>query len=147
MTGSRTQYVAHDNVTDAHEKRIKDALGDYHDLIGAPPFQKSAGLHQYKDGDTIVCEAVCESVYKLFHIELLVTYPAYRGQGFGAAFLKELEAHAREKGMVTMSLSTASYQAPGFYTKCGFTEVARFPLGITHNGKPQDKIYFRKILD
>lgn len=140
-------YVSHPCPDEADFDRIKEGLGAYHKEIGAPPFEKSSTLHQLKDGDTILCEAASETVYKLLHISLLVTYAPYRGQGHARELLATIETQARKNGIVAISVSTATYQAPEFYLKCGFAEVARFPLGITHGGAAQDKIYFRKILN
>ena len=57
---------------------------------------------------------------------------ALRGRGMGSELLEAVERHAREKGCRLVLLSTHSFQAPGFYARRGYTQVARVddhPIG------------------
>jgi GNAT superfamily N-acetyltransferase len=66
----------------------------------------------------------------------------YRNQGYGAKLIEEAEKIAKSMGCIMVMTSTFSYQAPGFYPKCGFETYAvleGFPEGI--------KLYrFKKLL-
>jgi ribosomal protein S18 acetylase RimI-like enzyme len=68
---------------------------------------------------------------------------ARRRQGVGARLMRLLEDEARRRGAVVIYLDTFSFQAPGFYERCGFQVAARidgFPRGIA-------KFLMRKQLD
>lgn len=54
------------------------------------------------------------------HITDLVVDQPYRGQGLGASLMAELEAILSARGIRSITLSTKSYQAEGFYRKLGY---------------------------
>lgn len=56
-----------------------------------------------------------------YHVAALVVSPDHQGQGLGASLLAELEDVARAAGVTSITLSTKSYQAQGFYLKQGYT--------------------------
>ncbi|GIE88541.1 GNAT family N-acetyltransferase [Actinoplanes regularis] len=60
-------------------------------------------------------------------IESLWLSREHRGQGLGARLLAAAEAEIRRRGCDRVVLSTMSFQAPGFYLKCGYEEVGRLP--------------------
>lgn len=43
-----------------------------------------------------------------------------RGKGYGRQLLNTLEEHFKGKGYNNINLVTSSFQAPGFYKKCGY---------------------------
>ena len=58
---------------------------------------------------------------------------ALRGQGMGSRLLQDFEAHARQRGCSVFYLTTLSFQAPDFYRRHGYGELARvdgYPDGI-----------------
>lgn len=50
-----------------------------------------------------------------------------RGQGVGSELLGAVERHAREKRCSVVVLASHSFQAPGFYARQGYEQVARIP--------------------
>ncbi len=55
-------------------------------------------------------------------ISMLWSDPVYRQPGDGTRLVLSLEAHAFGSGAKMVSLSTTSFQAPGFYKKLGYDE-------------------------
>jgi ribosomal protein S18 acetylase RimI-like enzyme len=58
-------------------------------------------------------------------VHLLWIADAHRGADHGTALIGEAERIGREAGVMGLYLDTATFQAPGFYQKMGFTEVGR----------------------
>lgn len=55
-----------------------------------------------------------------------------RGRGTGSELLSAAESHARGKGCRVMVLSSHSFQAPAFYTRRGYEQIAYirdYPVG------------------
>lgn len=75
-------------------------------------------------------------------IESLWLAEEHRGQGLGARLLSAAEDEIRRRGCDRVVLSTMSFQAPGFYLKCGYQQVGVLP------GMPDDtaKHFFHKRL-
>jgi GNAT superfamily N-acetyltransferase len=66
-----------------------------------------------------------------------------RGQGLGSDLLNAVERHARNKRCHLVLLSSHSFQAPEFYARRGYTQVARImdhPVGHSN-------IFYTKRLD
>jgi GNAT superfamily N-acetyltransferase len=65
-------------------------------------------------------------------IRMLWVHPSLRGQGCGRELLEAAEQEARERGCKIILIESYTFQAPGFYQKCGY-EVAwqlnEFPPG------------------
>jgi GNAT superfamily N-acetyltransferase len=65
-------------------------------------------------------------------LQLWVT-PERRAAGVGSRLLRDFEARARGRGCSVFYLTTLSFQAPDFYRKHGYAELARidgYPNGI-----------------
>ena len=66
------------------------------------------------------------------YISYLWVAEPYRSKGFGAKLLHAAESHALAKNCRQILLCSHSFQAPSFYLKQGFHQVARiedYPLG------------------
>jgi GNAT superfamily N-acetyltransferase len=68
-------------------------------------------------------------------IQTLWVHPSLRGQGHGRQLLEAAEQEARSRGCKVILISSYSFQAPGFYQKCGYELVWKlndFPPGHQH---------------
>ncbi|MWV44314.1 GNAT family N-acetyltransferase [Paenibacillus sp. HJL G12] len=75
-------------------------------------------------------------------IDILWVDDNHRGQGLGKRLLEEAEQMARAKHCTFIKLNTFSFQAPEFYKKYGYEEMAMIedaPMGYRH-------YYFKKNL-
>ena len=64
-------------------------------------------------------------VFYWLRVEVLWVDEAARGKGIGSRLLAEAERLAREMGARNAALETFEWQAPRFYQKHGYEEVAR----------------------
>jgi ribosomal protein S18 acetylase RimI-like enzyme len=65
-------------------------------------------------------------------IQTLWVHPSLRGQGCGQELLEAAEQEARAHGCKVIVIESYSFQAPGFYQKCGYEIALRlddFPPG------------------
>jgi ribosomal protein S18 acetylase RimI-like enzyme len=72
-----------------------------------------------------------------WYVNILATYPEYRGQGIGTALLSHAEGRARAAGSSEMALIVASGEEPAqrLYAAVGYRERARRPqAGTTSEG-------------
>jgi len=68
-------------------------------------------------------------------IQTLWVHPSLRGQGYGRELLKAAEQEAWEHACKVILIASYSFQAPGFYQKCGYELVWQlddFPPGHQH---------------
>jgi ribosomal protein S18 acetylase RimI-like enzyme len=66
-----------------------------------------------------------------------------RGRGIGSELVRAVEQHARAKACRVMFVATHSFQAPGFYVRMGFEQVASIPdHPVGHSS-----IFYAKRLD
>lgn len=75
-------------------------------------------------------------------IELLWVREESRGDGWGSRILRAAEAEARRRGCDRVSVSSFTFQAPGFYERHGFAESGR-SLGIP--GGHEDVHLFKSL--
>jgi ribosomal protein S18 acetylase RimI-like enzyme len=98
-------------------------------------YEYNASVTGYHDG--VSFNAVCEnssgdiesgvSGYTwggCCYIAYLWVAEAARGRGLGSELLRAAEQHARAKLCRLLFVSTHSFQAPGFYARRGFQQVA-----------------------
>ena len=75
-------------------------------------------------------------------IAMLWVHEEQRGLGIGRALMAAVEAEAVRRGCGLVTLSTHTFQAPGFYARLGYEQVAE----ITDYPKGHAKLYFVKRL-
>lgn len=90
----------------------------------------------------IIAGLLGECCWNWVEVHILWVDLAYRKHGFGSQLLTEIERIAREKECTFIKLNTFSFQAPGFYKKHGYQQMAVIddaPRGFKH-------YYFKKDL-
>lgn len=83
-----------------------------------------------REGGVTVGGLWASCLYDWLAIELVFVPEESRGQGTGAALLREAEEAAKARGCIGAWLDTFSFQARGFYEKLGyraFGEIADHP--------------------
>jgi GNAT superfamily N-acetyltransferase len=89
------------------------------------------------DGDELVGGACGRTVdvWRWLTVDLMWVDDVLRGRGLGRALLGRLEEEARLRGCDWSKLNTWDFQAPDFYTRCGYVEYGRevdYPPGHTN---------------
>jgi ribosomal protein S18 acetylase RimI-like enzyme len=80
-----------------------------------------------EDGGRIVAGAAGFSWAGFAQVRELWVDEAYRRQGLGTELMAAAEREAARRGCVELQVTTFSFQAPEFYRRLGFEEVARVP--------------------
>jgi GNAT superfamily N-acetyltransferase len=81
---------------------------------------------------TIAGGVIGETHYGWLFVNLMWIKEELRGQGYGSRLLTMAEDEARQRGAGHAYLDTFSFQAPGFYRRCGyevFGTLEGFPAG------------------
>ena len=84
------------------------------------------------DSGALIGGLVGETVWGWLSVRLLWVDPGHRGAGHGRRLLAAAEAEGRRRGCRNARLSTFSFQAAGFYARCGWRQVLAlegFPRG------------------
>ncbi|MBD3918451.1 GNAT family N-acetyltransferase [Paenibacillus sp. PR3] len=85
------------------------------------------------EDDEVVGGIMCNMFMYCLYIDVLWVDEKYRGQDYGSRLIAGVEQIAKEKGCMLVETCTYSYQAPGFYVKCGYEIygiLEGFPEGI-----------------
>jgi GNAT superfamily N-acetyltransferase len=123
-----TPIVLTDAPTDADRDAISVGLARYsEDKAGYRDYRPLAALVK----DPVTFETVGgmygRTSYGTLIIDLVFLPASLRGQDLGAKLLAIMETEAMARGCQTGFLMTASFQAPGFYARHGWTEFGRIP--------------------
>ncbi|MCX2455854.1 GNAT family N-acetyltransferase [Lacticaseibacillus nasuensis] len=96
-----------------------------------------------RDGDAIVGALVAKRSYRNVYVDMLAVDATARHEHIGSRLLAAVEAAAKARHAINVTLTTKSFQAKDFYLKNGYTifgELADTPFaGVT-------KYYFVKRL-
>ena len=68
------------------------------------------------------------------YLQVLWVDEQHRGKGFGTQLLQQAEREAADRGCIGACLSSYSFQAPGFYTRNGYSafgQIDDYPVGST----------------
>lgn len=92
-------------------------------------------LHLKDDEGNVIAGLLSVLCWNWLEVDILWVDARYRKQGQGSKLLMEAEKIAREKGCTFIKLNTFSFQAPDFYKKHGYREIAVIddaPRGFKH---------------
>lgn len=71
-------------------------------------------------GEQLAGAIVAKRKYDHVYIEFITVAAAFQGQKIGRHLIEAIEEIAKEKNIINITLKTRSYQAAGFYEKCGY---------------------------
>ena len=123
------------NATAEEREAILTPLRAYNASKAGPTVSEQIALLVRDDNDEILGGLYGRVFYQWFFIELLSVPELARGQGMGSKLMQMAEDLARERCCVGLWLDTFEFQAPGFYKKCGYSEIghiADYPPGHKH---------------
>jgi GNAT superfamily N-acetyltransferase len=115
-----------DRIDEAALARIRDGLAASDPALGPyAPVPLAVLLHDAEQAEagTLIGGLIGETVWEWLLVRLLWVDPARRGAGHGRRLLAAAEAEGRRRGCRNARLSTFSFQAAGFYERCGWRQV------------------------
>jgi ribosomal protein S18 acetylase RimI-like enzyme len=117
--------------------RAVDAGLDEHNRAAAPlaDVAPMAAFAASPTG-TVIGGAVGRTWGRCCELQQLWVSAGHRALGVGSRLLRDFEAHARGRGCNVFYLTTLSFQAPEFYRKHGYQELARI------DGYPNDIVKY-----
>lgn len=121
-------------------KKIQQGLDEYAAKFEVP-LRDYINVFCYKD-NMLIGGAVGNIVLPRLNIKWLWVDKEYRGQDIGRTLIDKFEKVAHEKKCDRVFVDTMSYQAPDFYFKVGYREVAR--IQEFHPG--HDRVFYQKDL-
>jgi len=123
------------------KKAVLDGLIRYNDeKMGKQKYKRLA--ISLRDGTVIVGGIVGEVWTAVLFIQFFWLEQQFRGKGFGTKLIKAIEREAKRFGATHSYVDTMSFQAPGFYRRCGyrkFGSIKGYPRGVTRH-------WFTKVL-
>ena len=132
-----------EQLSDTLKSRMEEDLINYEGNCGVDVNYKTLSLTLSNDQEVVgILNAY--TVYSEVYIEDMWVHSTYRGKGYGKQLITQLEKHFKNKGFNNINLVTSAFQAPEFYTKCGFE--LEFTRENLHNPK-LTKFFFVKFFD
>lgn len=119
----RTQIRQFNNAHSPHHLQIRTQ----------PPVPLDLFLHD--ENQTLIGGLTASTYWSWLEIENLWLHESLRRQGYGQQLLARAEQLARERGCHWAQLTTFSFQARGFYEKCGYYVIGQltdYPPGQTY---------------
>jgi GNAT superfamily N-acetyltransferase len=117
------------------KKAVLDGLVRYNnEKMGKQKYKRLAV--SLREGNAIVGGIVGEVWTAVLFIQFFWLDQGQRRKGFGAKLIKAIEDEARRFGATNAYVDTMSFQAPGFYRKCGYKEfgsIQGYPGGVTRH--------------
>jgi GNAT superfamily N-acetyltransferase len=124
---SEPRLILTDTPSDAAQAIIGHGLAQYN--------EEQAGYRDWRDLAVVVTDATDEvrggllrrTSLGLLFVDLFYLPPEMRRSGIGSRVFAMAEEEAVRRGCISGVLFTISFQAPGFYSRHGWREVARIP--------------------
>jgi GNAT superfamily N-acetyltransferase len=115
-----------DQPTDGDENVIQGGLADYNtEQTGYRDWRPVAALLRDPQTNATLGGMIGRTSYGLLFIDLVYLPETVRGQNIGARLLRMMEEEGARRGCKSGFLLTITYQAPGFYQRCGWSEFGR----------------------
>ena len=112
--------------------QVRAGLRAFNEAAVGPAAIQPLALYVRDGAGTIRAGLVGYLAWRWLTIDLLWVEESLRGQGYGAALLREAERTAREAGCIAVRLDTFEFQARPFYEHHGyhvFAELEGYPAG------------------
>jgi N-acetylglutamate synthase-like GNAT family acetyltransferase len=124
-------------------KLLDDGINEHtRELFGEVSRGSLAFFARGEDEKVIGGVAGYWSEFGWLYVDALWVSPVHRGAGLGIRLMQQIEEKAVELGCKHAYLNTMSFQAPEFYKRLGYIQVAEledFPPG-------HSRLFFRKEL-
>lgn len=124
-------------------KRIYEGLVEFNIPIFGDMLIENFGCFIRDDKFEIIGGITGYIAGKIAMVKYVWVDKSIRGQGYGHKLFTVLENTLKQKQIDEMHLDTYTFQAPEFYTKLGFIEVARYTM---MKKEKIEKIFFIKEL-
>lgn len=123
---------------------VRESLRSFNSRFVADiPYRKAEPVSLIIREDGRIIGGLVGNIYwQCCHVDYLWVDESYREKKYGTMLLQKIEEFAREKNCLFMHLDTLSFQALGFYKKCGYSvfgELDGYPDGIV-------RYYLKKVL-
>lgn len=130
------------NGTNEEASYVRNKLIEYNAMYVPNGIYEEVNLCLKNDNGDIIAGLVGAICWNWMEIDILWVEEKHRKLGLGKRLLHEAEKIAKLKECAFIKLNTFSFQAPEFYKKYGYQEMAvieNAPLGSNH-------YYFKKDL-
>ncbi|MBI2792259.1 MAG: GNAT family N-acetyltransferase [Gammaproteobacteria bacterium] len=105
---------------DEIEEKMRKGFIEYESSQGIDVNYKPFSLILRDEKNEVVGVLNAYTAFAEIYIDDIWIDKAYRGKGYGKKLIQALENQFKGKGFNNMNLVTSAFQAPEFYTKCGF---------------------------
>jgi GNAT superfamily N-acetyltransferase len=120
--------VVTDTPASADLAAISDALDQFNlEAVGIEDRRPLAVLVRDHETRRVIGGPTGRTSLGLFFVDLFFLPPELRGTGLGREILVRAEHEAHARGCRTGVLYTISFQAPGFYRRCGWRYLGEVP--------------------
>jgi ribosomal protein S18 acetylase RimI-like enzyme len=134
-------YQIDNNYTDEDKARVIAGFAAYAEGHDVPPRVRKAFVYRDGAGLCIACLEM-QIAGKQGYIKTLWVDDKHRAQGLAKALMQEAEDFAHSEGFAMLFVDTFAFQAPAFYKKCGFSQIAEVPDYIAGHSR----VFLRKML-
>jgi GNAT superfamily N-acetyltransferase len=132
-----------DQPTGSDQQVISNGLANYNEMkTGYRDWRPLAALLRDPDTGETLGGMIGRTSYGLLFIDLVYLPETMRGQEIGTRLLQMMEQEGANRGCKAAFLYTVTYQAPGFYTRQGWTEFGR----IACDPPGAARVFFTKTL-
>jgi GNAT superfamily N-acetyltransferase len=140
MTTNRQVIIEPDQSGVAAE--LSAALTNWNEARVGPRKPESFTLSIRGDHGELLGGLVGEMFWNALYVAVLWVDDAHQRKGYGTALLNRAEEIARKRPCDVVFLTSMTFQAPGFYEKCGYSRFAEL------NAAPRgfSRIWFAKSL-